>query len=180
MSTATEAWKVVYEWRVRPGERAAFELAVKELIAHAGRDGRLEGSSVLQARDDYFVLLRFVDRAALDAFTTAEPTRRLLAAAARHAVAADRTQLRSGLETWFTLPGQDAHAAPPPKWKMALVTWCALLPQVIVLALLLPPLPFPFGPAVSTAIPVAMLTWVVMPRLTRLLAGWLYPRSTAS
>jgi antibiotic biosynthesis monooxygenase (ABM) superfamily enzyme len=35
-------------------------------------------------------------------------------------------------------------------------------------------LPFPLGAAISTAIPVAMLTWVVMPRLTKLLYRWLY------
>jgi len=30
--------------------------------------------------------------------------------------------------------------------------------------------------ALSTIIPVVMLTWVVMPALTRLLHRWLYPR----
>ena len=56
------------------------------------------------------------------------------------------------------------------------MTWVALLPQVIVLALALAPLRLPFllDAAVSTAIPVVMLTWVVMPNLTRLLYAWLY------
>ena len=65
---------------------------------------------------------------------------------------------------------------PPAKWKMALLTWLALLPQVVALGFLLAPLRLPFVIAapVSTAIPVALLTWVIMPRLTRLLSRWLY------
>lgn len=52
----------------------------------------------------------------------------------------------------------------------------ALLPQVIVLAFALAPLRLPFllNAAASTAIPVVMLTWVVMPNLTRLLYAWFY------
>jgi uncharacterized protein len=63
----------------------------------------------------------------------------------------------------------------PTKVVMTLVTWVALLPQVIVLAYALAPLPLPFllG-SVSAAIPGAMLTWVVMPNLSRLLYAWLY------
>jgi antibiotic biosynthesis monooxygenase (ABM) superfamily enzyme len=59
---------------------------------------------------------------------------------------------------------------------MALVTWCALLPQVVALSLVLPnSLPFLVAVAVSTAVPVCLLTWLVMPALTRALHGWLYP-----
>ena len=90
--------------------------------------------------------------------------------------AGDESQIRTGLETWFTLPDKPAPTKPPAKWKMALVTWLALLPMVIALAYILAPLQLPFlaNAAVSTAIPVAMLTWVIMPRLTRALYGWLY------
>ena len=56
-------------------------------------------------------------------------------------------------------------AKPPANWKMAIVTWVALLPLAIALA------------HMSTAIPVALLTWLVMPALTRLLYRWLYPET---
>ena len=76
------------------------------------------------------------------------------------------SQVRSGLEAWFTLPDRPAPMHPPPKWKMALVTWVALRPMVIGLSYALAPLRLPFlvTAAVSTAIPVVMLTWVIMPR----------------
>lgn len=58
---------------------------------------------------------------------------------------------------------------------MALVTWLALLPQVIILSFLIPKgLPFLLNVSLSTAIPVALLTWLIMPRLASLLYRWLY------
>ncbi|TMK76238.1 MAG: hypothetical protein E6G47_13720 [Actinobacteria bacterium] len=96
-----------------------------------------------------------------------------------HSVAADQAQVKTGLETWFALPDMPLPRRAPPRWKMALVTWLALLPQIIVLSYLIPPLRLPFlaGTALSTALPVMMLTWVLMPSLTRLLYGWLYAGS---
>jgi len=90
--------------------------------------------------------------------------------------AGDESQVQSGLETWFTLPDRPTPTNPPPKWKMALVTWLALLPMVIALSFILGPLDLPFllNASVSTAIPVVMLTWVIMPRVTQALYGWLY------
>lgn len=48
--------------------------------------------------------------------------------------------------------------------------------MVIALAYLFAPLRLPFliQAVLSTAIPVAMLTWIIMPRLTRALYHWLY------
>ena len=89
------------------------------------------------------------------------------------------SETRTGLETWFTLPDKPAPAKPPANWKMAITTWVALFPMVVALAYIFAPfrLPFLVEVSLSTAIPVAMLTWVVMPALTRLLDGWLYPQA---
>jgi antibiotic biosynthesis monooxygenase (ABM) superfamily enzyme len=83
--------------------------------------------------------------------------------------------VHSGFETWFALPG-DASDELPAKWKIALVTWVALFPQVVLLAYVIPPqIPFLLNAVISTVIPVSALTWVVMPRLTVWLRRWLYP-----
>lgn len=51
-----------------------------------------------------------------------------------------------------------------------------LLPKVIIPAFALAPRRrcFLVNAAISIAIPVAMLTWIVMSNLTRLLNAWLY------
>jgi len=164
--------KIVYEWRVTAAAEVAFATWVHELLTHAERLVGLVGSSVLRSGDVHFVLLRFHDRVGFEAFEQHEATAALFERAERLADAAGPPQVRTGLETWFASPQRTTPA--PPRWKMALVTWLALLPQVLVLAHVLPAMPFLLHAAVSTAIPVSMLTWVVMPRLSRWLAGWLY------
>ena len=173
-STADDgpAVKVVYEWRVTTAAEVAFATWVHELLTHADRLVGLAGSSVLRSGDVHFVLLRFHDRVGFEAFEQHEATAALFERAERLADAVGPPQLRTGLETWFASPARAPLA--PARWKMALVTWLALLPQVLLLAQVLPPMPFLLHAAVSTAIPVSMLTWVVMPRLSRWLAGWLY------
>jgi antibiotic biosynthesis monooxygenase (ABM) superfamily enzyme len=68
---------------------------------------------------------------------------------------------------------------PPARYKMVVVTGVAIFAINRLLALL--PLAWlaPFPPLVQLLILVftttALMTYVVMPRLTKLLAGWLYP-----
>ena len=59
---------------------------------------------------------------------------------------------------------------------MALLTWLTMFPMVVGLVYLLAPLRLPFVVSIglSTGINVALLTWIVMPRLTRALHRWLY------
>jgi antibiotic biosynthesis monooxygenase (ABM) superfamily enzyme len=83
----------------------------------------------------------------------------------------------TGLERWFTLPWQP-DLRPPPRIKMAIITLLAAYPLGYVIALLGPclaPLPMPLRMLVMTASIVFLLTWVVMPSMTRLFRPWLYP-----
>jgi antibiotic biosynthesis monooxygenase (ABM) superfamily enzyme len=84
----------------------------------------------------------------------------------------------TGLERWFTLPWQPG-LPPPPRIKMAMLTLLAVYPLgYVILGLLGPwlaPLPMPLRALVMTALTVSLLTWVVMPRMTRLFRHWLYP-----
>lgn len=169
--------KIVLERRVRPGARQAFDQWLKELMAAAARSPELEGSSVFTAgEDEHFILLRFASQAAYDQWQALPETVELLRRGDTHATSRGEASVQCGMETWFTVPGRPTPPAPPPRWKMALVTWLALLPQALLLSVVIPSgLPFLVRVSISTALPVAMLTWVFMPNLTRLLYGWLYP-----
>jgi uncharacterized protein len=89
-----------------------------------------------------------------------------------------RMHRHSGLEYWFTVPDGPCRN-PPPRWKMAVVTWTALAP----LALVLPPavqqisasLPHFVQVAIVAAAMVFTMTYAVMPVMTRLFARWLRP-----
>ena len=147
------------------------------LTSSAGRASGHEGTSVLSAANNArFILLRFASHADLEAWQGSFEYGFLMREANATSQPGDAAQVKSGFETWFTLPDLPAPVAPPPKWKMAVLTWLCLLPMVIALSYLLAPLHLPFlaNVALSTAIPVSMLTWVLMPRLTRVLYSWLY------
>ena len=85
---------------------------------------------------------------------------------------------------WFQMPKRHAPGAPqpPPRWKMAMITWLAIFPLINVLNLVLAPLlgglPAIVRTLVSTAILVPLMTWVVMPAMTRLFLRWLFPKIT--
>jgi antibiotic biosynthesis monooxygenase (ABM) superfamily enzyme len=82
----------------------------------------------------------------------------------------------SGLETWFALPGRTAPA--PPRWKMAVVTVLAIVPLVLAMnVLVLPQLtgwPVVARTLVFSGTLTTLMTWVVMPRMTRLFRRFLY------
>lgn len=96
------------------------------------------------------------------------------------ALAAHSTPLQvlTGLETWFTL-ATDRPIVPPPRYKMAAVTWFALFPLITLLAYAMAAAGIDTSIAahsfIATVILVPLMTYVVMPRMTRLFARWLYP-----
>jgi antibiotic biosynthesis monooxygenase (ABM) superfamily enzyme len=100
-----------------------------------------------------------------------------IARAEPHAAGATQTRFLTGLESWFTLSA-DPGAPPPPPYKMALLTWITIFPLItgIVAATgpLLADLPLVVRLGITTAVAVPLMTWVVMPRVTRLLRGWLF------
>jgi uncharacterized protein len=83
----------------------------------------------------------------------------------------------TGLESWFTLPDRPG-TPPPPPYKMALITWITIFPLitgiVVVAGPLIDGLPLALRLGITTAVAVPVMTWVVMPRVTRLLRRWLY------
>jgi len=79
------------------------------------------------------------------------------------------------MEGLFAL-GRGNVALAPPKYKMVVVVSAGLYPLVILATLFVTPhLPLPFlaRTLITTVLNVAIMTFVVMPQLTRLLQPWL-------
>jgi antibiotic biosynthesis monooxygenase (ABM) superfamily enzyme len=92
-------------------------------------------------------------------------------------------QRATGLEPWFGLPGQRA-VAPPPRWKQLLATLLGAYPLVVLLsAFVLPRLtswPLLLRSMVLPVVLLTLMTYVVMPVVTKALRGWLYPSRTTT
>lgn len=72
-----------------------------------------------------------------------------------------------------------APPVPPPKWKMAVVTLIAVFPPVLLFNVTLIPRLRDVSVVLRTLVlclgVTVVVTWVMMPRLTRLFKGWLHP-----
>lgn len=90
----------------------------------------------------------------------------------------DVHEIRTGIDFWFTPEG----VKPPKSWKQFCLTLSAVYPLSLIIPRLLGPL-FDVAPPVdhlfvkallTSAALTALLTFVIMPRYTRLVRRWLY------
>jgi uncharacterized protein len=168
--------------RIKPGHEAAYEGFLAGISGAARAFPGYLGVEVFRPAGgqggEYRTVYRFDSVAHLHAWLDSAEHGAWLARAEPHVAGPMRTQVLTGLEGWFTLPTQPG-APPPPAYKMAIVTWMTIFPLitlvVVASAPLLGRLPLVARLAVTTGVTVPLMTWVVMPRVTRLLHRWLYP-----
>ncbi len=182
-TAASAAVTVVVTRTARPGCAEALETWLHGVGAAAEAFSGHLGLTVLRGATrptgrDYTLIFRFATTAELEAWERSDVRADWLRRA-EPLVAASNLQRLTGLETWFTLPG-GAVVSPPPRWKMALVSWCVAFPLVQALNLtlgpLLVPLPAPLRGALVGAAMVLAMTYGLMPLATRLVSKWLYPK----
>jgi uncharacterized protein len=174
---------VLYSRRVRPGREADFETWAHGIVAAARQFPGHLGASVLGAPGsrEYHILFSFADRRSLRAWLESAERQRWLARLGDLLEADRGLQQLTGLETWFKLPGSNVPTMkPPPRWKMWLVSLVAVYPLVLAFQALLVPrmtrLPLPLRALLFPLVLLTLMTFVVMPMVTRLLRRWLGPR----
>ena len=176
---------VVISRRVKPGCEKAFEKFISGITAAAMTfEGHL-GTNVFRpgslGDNQYRIIFKFDRASNLRIWEESECRRQWLARAESLRLEPARIRVITGLETWFTLPAPKGML-PPPRYKMATITLSALFPLIqlanitLVPLLELLPLPLVLRSLIVTAILVLLMTYVVMPRMTKLCSKWLYPK----
>ncbi len=170
--------------RVKPGCENAFEAVLSDLIAAAGTfEGHL-GVNVFRSggdsNDEYRIVFKFASLGHLKQWETSAIRQQLLRQANRLTIDQGKTSILTGLETWFTLPTQ-SRLSPPARHKMVVISGAAIFILLNLANVLLVPL-LAFLPAllrtfVVVLLIVVLMTYLVMPRLTKLFADWLYPKA---
>jgi uncharacterized protein len=180
---------VVISRKVKPGCEKAFEKFISGITAAAMTfEGHL-GTNVFRPSNpedhEYQIIFKFDRSSNLRIWQESECRRQWLARAESLRLEPPTIKVITGLETWFTLPSSKP-IIPPPRYKMAIITLLALFPsiQLANLALVplvkLLPLPSLLQSLIITALLVLLMTYVLMPRMTKLLAKWLYPQRRLS
>jgi antibiotic biosynthesis monooxygenase (ABM) superfamily enzyme len=171
--------------RVKPGREAEYEAWLKHISGVAGRFTGHMGVNVIRPdgvrHKDYVTIVRFDTYRHLRDWEES-PERAELTVQLEGLVEGEaRVQRVTGLEFWFTLPEAPA-ARPPSPHKMALVlvvvfglvvsihlafgTWLAQLPGLVRIA-------------VVVVAQVLLVTYLIMPQVTRLLRPWLFADDAA-
>ena len=180
LSRTAEPVTVTVARRVAVGREREFEQWYDGIIGAACRFPGFLGSGVLRPHttgQDWHVVYRFADPESLQRWESS-PERAEWLRRADDMVEETGVARVSGLETWFSLPGRTAPA--PARWKMALVTLVAIVPLVLLMNLTVLPLlsgwPLVARTLVFSGTLTGLMTWVVMPRMTRLFRRFLYGR----
>lgn len=170
--------------RIKPGHEAAFEEFLTGIGGAARAFPGYLGAEVFRPASgesgEYRTVYRFDSPDHLRGWLDSDEHAAWMERAEPHVAGSMRTgtEFFTGLESWFTLPTQPG-APPPPPYKMAILTLVTIFPLITLVVVVSAPLirSLPLVPklAVTTLVTVALMTWVVMPRMTRLLGGWLYP-----
>lgn len=173
---------VVLARRILRGQDEAFKAWIEGFHAvMATYPGHLKGQAVPPvegAQPEWVFVYTFDTPQNLRAWLESEDRREWIAKADAMVESQGPAQVISGLEQLFGLLPPSV-APPPPVWKVACSVVAGLFPLTLLNHLFLAPrlthLPLIPRAFLGTVVIVALMTWVVMPGVTRLLKPWLYP-----
>jgi antibiotic biosynthesis monooxygenase (ABM) superfamily enzyme len=187
MSVSAEPVTVIITRRVKAGRTADYEAWLQRL-QHDARDlpgylGVTTQRPAPGAPPEYVSVLRFDSLASLRAFERSELRARALAEVSDFVEGDAVWQTLTGLEFWFSAP-PGTVVPQPSRPRMALVMVVIVFTLVLVigsavnavLGLLPFETPYPLRLLVTIAIEVVLMTWWLMPLVTRRLARWIYPQ----
>ncbi|MDD5199397.1 MAG: antibiotic biosynthesis monooxygenase [Terrimicrobiaceae bacterium] len=171
----------VFAYRIRPDKEAAFQewrrRILEEVRTWKGFLGTESFDTLDGSRPEFIVVVRFDDRANLDAWLKSKVRRAFMTEVRKYVDHVALRRIGSGFEGWFDT---SEHTAPPARWRQALVILSALFPVIMVMRHLLSQifvmLPLPVAFLILLALDMALLTYAVMPRYSRWMHFWLRPR----
>ena len=179
MTASAQPIHVAITRRIKAGREQEFQTALKEFFARSLAQSGVDGAALIvpprgSSSTEYGIIRSFASAAERDAFYDSPLYVEWKKRVAPLSEGEPKTRELQGLEAFF----RGNNSAPPPRWKMAIATYLGVVPVIMTLALTLGPLirswNFVLYNLVFNACVVALLTWVVMPLITRALQGWLH------
>ena len=171
--------------RAKSGKTDEFERWLDDIIHEAMKFKGHMGVNIIRptnmSNPEYVIILRFDNFENLEKWETSEIRKKWIEKGKDLIEGKAKMEKQTGLEFWFTPSSGNASTAveqqQPPRYKMAIVVIgiifvlvSTLLPQVQQATLGLPVLLSTF---VGVTIMVLLMTYVIMPSVTRLLRPWL-------
>jgi len=180
----------VVRHRLRAGAQAAYETWLMQNMRVAAAFPGYRGVKVVRppaGSMEYTIVLDFATHEDATRWHQSSERARLIEDLQPHLDDAAQVSVGAGIDYWFP-PEPPAAGLPPvkpPVWKQWLITTSVIWPLTMVIPWVFEPL-FKALPALGVygvkqgilaAVLVALVAWVIMPRYTRLLHGWLFAGS---
>lgn len=171
---------IIVKRRPKPGRVEDFEKVMSGTTKDAmAFKGHLGANIIRPTREgDYYrIVFKFDSMRNYLAWENSDLRQQWLVRYAEVELGEHEQEILSGLETWFTLSGEEA-LVPPPKYKMMTVVWMSIFPLSLLMHYCL--LPFIGGLNIVVQIGitsltlVALMTYLVMPLMAKLLHRWLH------
>jgi uncharacterized protein len=170
---------VLFTWEVTPGREDDFEGWLRDINSEAARFPGHQGVTWLRPEGEghrFYAVLRFSDEPSLRNWTSSPERAAQVKRVEGIAVEAEPRLSTTGLETWFSLPRRVVR--PPARWKMTVVSFIAVYPCVVLFQLLAGPRletwPLPLRALILPLMLSPLLTYAIMPFLSRVLRNFLY------
>ncbi|NUP06783.1 MAG: antibiotic biosynthesis monooxygenase [Polyangiaceae bacterium] len=172
---------VVVTRTVKRGREAKYEEYLRDITTVAREFPGHLGVNVIRPASpgarEYLLVFRFDSAKSLRRWENSREREVWVAKAAALTEGATTVQELTGMEGWFAVHGRTAP--PPPRYKMAILSFVGAVPVIQILNAFLVPrldwLPALARGAIIGAVMVVLMTYVVMPNIARLFARWLYP-----
>lgn len=178
MAAGQNVFRIVRR-RARPGCVEAYEALVRAMFDEARKfPGYLSAELIPPETPggEYQIVQRFATAADLERWQASPERLSWMEKLAPVADGDPEYRLLHGLDAWFA-PAAVAVPRTPPRWRLTLVSWLGIYPTVTFLLTVVAPhldfLPLLLRIAVITALVAVLMSYVIMPRLTRWLGGWL-------
>ncbi|MEM9432417.1 MAG: antibiotic biosynthesis monooxygenase [Pseudomonadota bacterium] len=175
---------IVVRQRVKPGCEAEYEAWLKRMTE--GASAKFPGyigvgfHKPAHPGDTYHQIFRFDSVEQLEEFERSDYRANMLAEGAKLFEADPTFERMTGLEFWFDPPKGTKVPQPSPH-RMAVVMIGVVFTMILILSTIIsaltPSWPQPLRLFLTVTIQVCLMTYVVMPRLTPLIARFVYPRS---
>lgn len=174
---------IVIRHTVHPEYRDRYETWLKQIISAAAEFPGHQGVHIVRPSEDtdtFEIAVRFSSSKEAEAWLNSDIRKELISSIAPALASDEQVEIKSGIDFWFTPPASKAKQ--PTRWKQWLVTTAVIWPLTIIVPLLYQPL-FRIIPELSlwgvshgivAATIVALVVYLIMPRVVRLVAGWLF------
>ncbi|MFF8914799.1 antibiotic biosynthesis monooxygenase [Streptomyces sp. NPDC015032] len=175
---------------VRPGREQEFMHWQDKILREQERRPGFMGSELFRPvqgiQDRWVVAFRFDTREHLEEWLGSEAREKLLAEGREYFGSYDVRKIGSAFGAWFRFGEGAQEGGTPPNWKQAMSVVLALYPTVMILNLTVGDwftrlgVPGYLALFISNVLSVSVLTWLLMPLVTRALAFWLLPARARS